>query len=537
MNYVKSSESVSIGHPDKACDQISDAIVDAYLAKDPQTKVAIECMITNQHLILAGEVSSTSEINVVDVARKTLESIGYVGEEADFNPSTASYKNLIHQQSREINQSVSQGGAGDQGHVFGYATKETSELLPLPYLMAIELMKAHAQARQSIKDNPLLADAKAQVSVEYKNDQPVAVKSIILSSQHKPGLGQLEVKDFIKTQLINPLLEKFKSFVKSATELLINSSGSFTQGGPLADTGLTGRKIIVDTYGGFCSHGGGAFSGKDGSKIDRSAAYAARYLAKHLVWAGIADKCEIEIAYAIGRAQPVAFHVDTLATGSKNDDEIAKLLQLLFDLRPNHLIYRFGLDQPIFENTAKYGHFTNERFPWEKKDEDLIREIKRIMLPEAQNGALEILDLKKHREAFPKGGYFRFPYIIIAPQIAGPALRMQIPIHLLAEGEAYDEEKHKGTILNDVSPDVLKLSDKERNEALLEEMKKLTEQVVNKILKDGRKIKRACLVLDKNTAYDLQEGKWILSPDIPTGGTLITQMNEVIHIDKPHFIE
>lgn len=556
MSYVVSSESVSVGHPDKVCDQISDAILDAYLRKDPFAKVAVECLITKQNLVIAGEIHSKASVDIVQVAKNVLKEVGYSSVEVDFNPETATYQNLVHTQSNEINHSVSDGGAGDQGHVFGFATIETPQLLPLSYVMATNLMKAHAKYRKKTSEPILLPDAKAQVSIAYKDNKPVSIKTIVLSSQHKVEVSQDEVKKSIINELILPEVQKYPELNFSRDALLINTSGSFTKGGPSADTGLTGRKLIVDTYGGFAPHGGGAFSGKDASKVDRSAAYLARYIAKQVVWSGIAEKCLVEIAYAIGVKQPVAFRIDTLKTGTYDDKKVANALRFLVNMDQQSVNQLFRLSKPIFKETAKHGHFTNPDFPWEKKDKVLINQLLKSLVatetvnPEVNTTKRKIsthalpkeksefkdVDLKKHKTCFPEGGYGKFPYIIIRAKLAGPALMMQIPIHLLAEGEGYNPYIHKGTLLKDVKEKVLQLDDSSKFEALLPELKELTKKAVNKLEANNKGVRWACLVLSEEIGHYLEQNEWREKTTIPSGGTLINQKMDVMTIAEPHYI-
>lgn len=555
MSYVVSSESVSVGHPDKVCDQISDAILDAHLSQDPIAKVAVECLITKQNLVIAGEIHSKATVDIVQVAKNVLKEIGYTSEEVDFNPETATYQNLVHTQSPEINHSVYDGGAGDQGHVFGFATIETPQLLPLSYVMATNLMKAHAEYRNKNSESILLPDAKAQVSIAYKDNKPTAIKAIVLSSQHKEEVSQDTVKTCIINELILPEVQKYPELTFSKDVLLINSSGSFTKGGPFADTGLTGRKLVVDTYGGYSPHGGGAFSGKDASKVDRSAAYLARFIAKQVVWSGIAEKCLVEIAYAIGVKDPVAFRIDTFNTGVYEDKKIAEALQFIIKMDQQSINQMFGLSQPIFQETAKYGHFTNANFPWEKKDEVLINQLldslgnTETVHPEVntserkipahseskENSEFKEVDIQKHKASFPDGGYGKFPYIIIRARLAGPALMMQIPIHFLAEGEDYDPSIHKGTLLKDLKEEVLQLNDSRKFEALLPEMKELTAKAVDKLEANNKGVRWACLVLSEEKAHYLEKNEWREKTTIPSGGTLINQKMDVMTIAEPHY--
>ncbi len=369
-HFYFTSESVSEGHPDKVADQISDAILDAYLELDPNAKVACECLITTGQLVIAGEICSTAHVDVVSVAREVIRHIGYDNAAVGFDYATAAYINLLHEQSPEINNSVSDGGAGDQGLMFGYACKETKWNMPLPITMSHELMIRLAAMRRSGKHNWLRPDAKCQVTVEYKRDVPVGIETVVLSTQHSEEISQEEIKSILQTELILPLALQY--FYNSQPKILVNPSGSFTIGGPHGDTGLTGRKIIVDSYGGSCPHGGGAFSGKDPSKVDRSAAYAARYVANHIVTAGLAERCTVQISYAIGLAEPTSIYVNTHGTGSLSDEIIADNISRIFDLRPEGIIKALDLKRPIYKDTAAYGHFGRPEFPWETLDPNNI---------------------------------------------------------------------------------------------------------------------------------------------------------------------
>ncbi len=375
-NFLFTSESVSEGHPDKVADQISDAILDAYLQLDPNAKVACECLITTGQLVIAGEISSTAHVDVVAVARDVIKHIGYDDPAVGFDYATAAYINLLHEQSPEINISVSDGGAGDQGLMFGYACKETKELMPLPITLSHQLMKQLTEMRKSGQYNWIRPDAKCQVTVAYKNDIPIGIETVVLSTQHIEEISQDEIKRILKSELILPLIHQY--FNDSNPKILINPSGSFTIGGPHGDTGLTGRKIIVDTYGGSCPHGGGSFSGKDPSKVDRSAAYASRYVAKHIVASGLADRCTVQISYAIGLAKPTSIYVNTHGTGSKADEFIAQQISKVFDLRPDGIINALDLKRPIYKETAAYGHFGRNQFPWEKLDKTIIKILENI---------------------------------------------------------------------------------------------------------------------------------------------------------------
>jgi S-adenosylmethionine synthetase len=376
-NYQFSSESVSEGHPDKVADQISDAILDAYLSQDPHAKVACECLITTGQCIIAGEVSANAHVDAVAIAKKVIQEIGYTHPDFGFDYATAHFFNLLHEQSREINNSVSDGGAGDQGLMFGYACNETQELMPLPITLSHQLVALQAKLRKSKKLPWLLPDAKAQVTVRYENDQPKQVTKVVLSTQHQPGIQQEEIRAAVIENIIRPVIQDYIG--DQEPEYLINPSGSFTIGGPHGDTGLTGRKIIVDTYGGSCPHGGGAFSGKDPSKVDRSAAYAARYIAKHIVASKLVDKATVQLAYAIGVAKPVSVYIHTHGTGKVEDPVIAESIEQLLDLTPKGITQLLNLKRAIYQPTASYGHFGRDSFPWEKIDNTLIRQLREII--------------------------------------------------------------------------------------------------------------------------------------------------------------
>lgn len=377
MRYLFSSESVSEGHPDKICDQVSDAILDAYLSQDPDAKVAVETLITSGKLIIAGEITSTVKVDAVNVARETIRNIGYTSETVGFDCDSANYENLIHAQSPEINFSVADGGAGDQGLMFGYATNETPILLPLPIVLANKLMIRQAELRKSMHLDWLLPDAKSQVTVLYENNIPKGVEKIVFSTQHKSDISSEQIQEDVNNYIIYPL---FKDYMKEKQpEVLVNTSGSFTQGGPHSDTGLTGRKIIVDSYGGSAPHGGGAFSGKDPSKVDRSGAYIARFVAKQIVYAGLADRCTVQLSYAIGKSEPLSFYLNTHGTGKVNEEIIQEKILELIDLTPNGIIKQLDLKQPIYLRTAAYGHFTNQTNSWEFRDDKIVRRLQSLL--------------------------------------------------------------------------------------------------------------------------------------------------------------
>ena len=377
MGYIFTSESVSEGHPDKVCDQISDAILDSYLAQDPNSRVACETLIKNNTVIVAGEITSNGTPNIEEVIRNTVNEIGYNHDDLGFNGNNCEIQNLISKQSPDIAQGVNEGegedldqGAGDQGLMFGYACSETSALMPAPINLSHELVLKQSEVRKNGELGWLRPDAKSQVSVVYKDDRKTVdyVSAIVLSTQHDEDISQDEIKAEVREKIINPIIPT--EWIKEDTKIYINPTGKFVIGGPVGDCGLTGRKIIVDTYGGMARHGGGAFSGKDPSKVDRSAAYACRYVAKNIVAAGLAERCEVQVSYAIGIAEPTSITVGTLGTGNLSEDEISQIVRDNFDLRPKNLINLLDLKRPIYKNTASYGHFgrENKDFSWENTD-------------------------------------------------------------------------------------------------------------------------------------------------------------------------
>ena len=377
MGYIFTSESVSEGHPDKVCDQISDAILDSYLAQDPNSRVACETLIKNNTVIVAGEITSNGTPNIEEVIRNTVNEIGYNHDDLGFNGNNCEIQNLISKQSPDIAQGVNEGegedldqGAGDQGLMFGYACSETPVLMPAPINLSHELVLKQSEVRKNGELSWLRPDAKSQVSVVYKDDRKTVdyVSAIVLSTQHDEDISQDEIKAKVREKIINPIIPT--EWIKEDTKIYINPTGKFVIGGPVGDCGLTGRKIIVDTYGGMARHGGGAFSGKDPSKVDRSAAYACRYVAKNIVAAGLAERCEVQVSYAIGIAEPTSITVDTLGTGSLPEIEISQIVRDNFDLRPKNLINLLDLKRPIYKNTASYGHFgrENKDFSWENTD-------------------------------------------------------------------------------------------------------------------------------------------------------------------------
>ena len=377
MSYIFTSESVSAGHPDKVCDQISDAILDAYLSADPESRVACETMIKNNLVFVAGEITSTAKPNIEEIIRKTIIEIGYDDDSLGFNGSNCEIKNLLSQQSSDIAQGVNEGegenleqGAGDQGLMFGYACNETDTLMPLPIDLAHRLVRKQTDLMRSKEIEWLRPDAKSQVSVIYEDDGKTikGLSAIVLSTQHSETVSQDEIKSSVMKNIIEPTVPK--EWLLDSTDIFINPTGNFVIGGPVGDCGLTGRKIIVDTYGGMARHGGGAFSGKDPSKVDRSAAYASRYVAKNIVAAGLADYCEIQVSYAIGVAKPTSININTFDSEKIPMSRIYELVDKYFDLRPKNLIEMLQLKNISYLPTAAFGHFgrSEEAFTWEKTD-------------------------------------------------------------------------------------------------------------------------------------------------------------------------
>ncbi|MDR9454440.1 MAG: methionine adenosyltransferase [Spiribacter sp.] len=371
--YLFTSESVSEGHPDKVADQISDAVLDAIIADDPNARVACETMVKTGMVIIAGEITTSAWIDLEDLARQTILEIGYNSAEVGFDGATCAVLNAIGKQSPDINQGVDrevpeEQGAGDQGMMFGYACRETDVLMPAPITYAHRLVKRHSDIRRRGVLPWLRPDAKSQVSFVYEDGKPVAVDTIVLSSQHDDTVSQADIKEAIMEEVIRPVIPA--DWISDRTRFFINPTGKFVTGGPVGDCGLTGRKIIVDTYGGMARHGGGAFSGKDPSKVDRSAAYACRYVAKNIVAAGLADKCEIQVAYAIGVAEPMSIFVDTFGTGRISESRLVELVRDHFDLRPYGILKMLDLVRPIYQATASFGHFGREEptFTWERTD-------------------------------------------------------------------------------------------------------------------------------------------------------------------------
>ena len=371
MSFFFTSESVSEGHPDKICDAISDGILDAIIAKDPNARVACETFVTTGLVLVGGEVTTDAYIEVPDVVRATVKKIGYTSAEYKFDSESCSVLNAIHSQSPDIAIGVDKGGAGDQGMMFGYACDQTPELMPMPIMYAHKLVKKLADIRKGFNGvMPYLRpDAKSQVTVEYDdNKNPVRVDAIVISTQHDGDASQNKIKEDVIEQVIKKVVPS--EFFDNKTKVFVNPTGRFEIGGPHGDSGLTGRKIIVDTYGGWAPHGGGAFSGKDPSKVDRSAAYAARHIAKNIVAAGLAKECLVQVAYAIGIAEPVSIFIETNKTGVIPDSEISKMIMKEVDLTPKGIIERLKLRRPIYQKTAAYGHFgrTENEFSWEQTD-------------------------------------------------------------------------------------------------------------------------------------------------------------------------
>ena len=366
--HLFTSESVTEGHPDKLCDQISDAILDAHLAQDSLSRVACECLVTTGTLIVAGEITSRAQVDIPEIARQVIKEIGYTDARYGFDYKTCGILVEVQRQSPDIALGVNRGGAGDQGMMFGYATSQSEELMPLPIILAHHLVERLTEVRKKEVLKYLRPDGKSQVTVEYDNGKPLRVSAIVLSAQHDGEIPLKTIERDLKKWVIQEVIPK--QYLDAETKIFINPTGRFEVGGPHGDTGLTGRKIIVDTYGGYGAHGGGAFSGKDPSKVDRSASYFARYLAKNVVASGAADQCEIQIAYAIGVAEPVSVMVNTFGTGSVPDAQITKALRELFNFTPEGIIEKLKLRRPIFRQTAAYGHFGRsvENFTWEALD-------------------------------------------------------------------------------------------------------------------------------------------------------------------------
>lgn len=397
-HYLFTSESVTEGHPDKMCDMISDAILDAYLEKDPNARVACEVIATTGVISVMGEITSNATIDIQKVVRDTVKEIGYIGERFGFNSETCAVIMIIDTQSEDINLGVSSSieykstrgscnmcgtchetdsfdmiGAGDQGMMFGYACDETVSMMPAPIFYAHKLCQHLSHIRKSNKLDYLGPDGKSMVTFEYRDGKPVRIDTIVVSTQHTTEVSQDKIAFDIKEYIIKPVIPD--KYIDSNTNILVNPTGRFVKGGPCADTGLTGRKIIVDTYGGMGRHGGGAFSGKDPTKVDRTGAYAARYVAKNIVAAKIAEKCEVQIAYAIGVANPVSIHVNTFGTSSISDEDIIYMINKVFDLRPASIIAKFQMKNPIYKQLAAYGHFGRIDFSTAWENTDKVEEI------------------------------------------------------------------------------------------------------------------------------------------------------------------
>jgi S-adenosylmethionine synthetase len=368
-NYLFTSESVTEGHPDKIADQISDAVLDAFLAQDPMSRVACETLLTTGLIVVAGEITSKGRVEIDELARKTVSEIGYTRAKFGFDAETCGVITAVHRQSPDISMGVDTGGAGDQGLMFGYACDETPELMPLTISLAHKITRQLAEVRKKGILPYLRPDGKSQVTVEYKQGKPHKIHAVVVSSQHSADVEQKQIRADIIETVVKPVLPKELLDEKSII-YHINPTGKFVVGGPMGDTGLTGRKIIVDTYGGVGSHGGGAFSGKDPSKVDRSAAYMVRYIAKNIVAAGIASECEVQLAYAIGVPEPVSVHVDAFGTGKVPHDKLVDMIRKNFDMTPKGIIQTLDLRRPIYKKTAAYGHFgRNEpEFTWERTD-------------------------------------------------------------------------------------------------------------------------------------------------------------------------
>ncbi len=373
QNYLFTSESVSMGHPDKLADRISDGVLDALLEQDPNSRVACETMVTTGVAIIAGEISTKAIVNYSKVVREVINDVGYTDDAMGINGDTCAVMVSLDEQSPDIAQGVDSDdtagkdvGAGDQGLMFGYACKDTPELMPLPIALSHRVINRITEARKQGEVDWLRPDSKSQVTVEYDGNTPVRIDTVVVSTQHAPDVSNDELRKFIIEKVITPCLPQ--ELVKGDIKYHINPTGKFVVGGPHGDCGLTGRKIIVDTYGGWGRHGGGAFSGKDSTKVDRSAAYMARYVAKNIVAADLADRCEVQLAYAIGVTEPVSVHVDTQGTGKVADDELTKLVREHFPLTPAGIIEHLDLRRPIFKATTSGGHFGRDEFSWEKTD-------------------------------------------------------------------------------------------------------------------------------------------------------------------------
>ena len=372
-NFIFSSESVGEGHPDKVADYISDSVLDACLEQDPNSRVACETLVKSNCVFLAGEITTNADLNYEAIVREAIRDIGYVNDDDVFHADKVFISNILTAQSSDIAQGVdaagaegkdtAEQGAGDQGIMFGYACKQTEELMPAPVMYAHNLLREMARQRKDVKVPWLRPDVKSQVALEYVDSQPVAIKNVVISTQHAANVSHATIKEFCIEEVIRKVLPV--ELLNDQTEYLINPTGNFVIGGPQGDAGLTGRKIIVDTYGGWARHGGGAFSGKDPSKVDRSAAYFTRWVAKNIVAAGLAEACELEVAYAIGYPYPTSIHVDTFGTGTVDDARIAEVAQKVFSFKPADIVSQLDLLRPIYRESTHYGHFAKANLPWE----------------------------------------------------------------------------------------------------------------------------------------------------------------------------
>jgi S-adenosylmethionine synthetase len=376
--HIFTSESVSEGHPDKIADQISDAVLDAILEQDPRARVACETFVKTGMVLVGGEITTSAWVDIEELTRKTVREIGYTHSDMGFDADSCAVLNAIGKQSPDINQGVDRAdpkeqGAGDQGLMFGYASNETDVLMPAPITYSHRLVQRQAEVRKNGTLPWLRPDAKSQLSFIYEDGKPVGIDAVVLSTQHCDSVTTADLREAVMETIIKPVLPA--EWLTSKTKYFINPTGRFVIGGPMGDCGLTGRKIIVDSYGGMARHGGGAFSGKDPSKVDRSAAYAARYVAKNVVAAGLAERCELQVSYAIGVAEPTSISLETFGTSKLTEDQLIKLIREHFDLRPHGLIEMLQLERPIYLATAAYGHFGRNEFPWEKTDKaDLLRQ-------------------------------------------------------------------------------------------------------------------------------------------------------------------
>lgn len=366
--HMFTSESVTEGHPDKLADQISDAVLDAILEQDPTARVACEALLTTGMVVVAGEVTTRAYVEIPDIVRRTLEQVGYTRASYGIGSHTCGVMTSIQSQSPDIAMGVDVGGAGDQGMMFGFACDETPELMPLPIMMAHKLARRLAAIRKDGTLEYLRPDGKTQVTVEYEDGKPIRIDKVVVSTQHQQNIPQSTIREDMIKYVVEPIVPR--ELIDKNTEIYVNPTGAFSVGGPQADTGLTGRKIIVDTYGGMAKHGGGCFSGKDATKVDRSASYMMRYVAKNIVAAGLARRCELQVAYAIGKAEPMGIMVDTWRTNTIPEEKIGELIQKYFDLTPKGIIDKLGLRKPIFKQTAAYGHFgrTDLNVSWEDLD-------------------------------------------------------------------------------------------------------------------------------------------------------------------------